>query len=301
MTGYNVGIDYGGTMVKVIATLDGTDDPIRTVFDTVTSGDADDALRGLAEQVSALLGDAPLHSVGVTVPGVVDEDSGIVHRSVNLPWLDGVDLNSTLEKLLVVPVRAIHDGRAAALAEALNGAGVGFGDVSVVALGTGVASAHVRDGVVLQGAHGAAGEIGHISQDPTAGRRCSCGQRGCLETFIGGTALAAAWSEATESRSTARALIDAAESGDRMALRIVDGATTALARGLLGLVATVDPGAIILGGGIGGRDIVLSHVREKLVASATFHQIPPVLAAELGMWAGAWGALRAGSAAAGRA
>lgn len=235
-----------------------------------------------------------VQAIGVTVPGIVDERTGVVRRSVNMPWLEGVSVPERFGELLGAPAVAVHDGRAAALAEARLGAGRGSDDVFVLALGTGVAGAHVVDGVVRTGAHDAAGEAGHVSLDP-AGPPCGCGQRGCLEAYVGAPHLAAAWREVTgEPDADAAGLLRAAVAGDARAAAVVSDASTALARSILALVAVVDPGRIVVGGGLGvPPSPLLDAAERKARAGATFHRVPPVVAASLGPWAGAWGAVLA--------
>jgi glucokinase len=208
-----------------------------------------------------------------------------------MPWLDGVSVPERFGALLGVPTVAVHDGRAAALAEARLGAGRGSDDVFVLALGTGVAGAHVVRGTVRTGAHDGAGEAGHVSLDP-AGPPCGCGQRGCLEAYVGAPHLAALWQQATgDPHATAADLLHAATTGDRRAVEIVDAAGTALARSILGIVAVVDPGRVVVGGGLAvPPSPLLPIAAEKARRWATFHRVPPVVPASLGPWAGAWGA-----------
>jgi glucokinase len=257
------------------------------------------ALDELATHVESFVAGRTARGAAVTVAGIVD-DRGVVVTSSNLPWLAGVAIGDVLRARLGLTVVPVHDGRAAARAEAVLGAGRGHEDTYVVTLGTGVASAHVVRGVVEPGAHNAAGEIGHISQDEH-GRLCSCGQRGCLETFIGGAHLARRWREvvATEGSAspdelealTAQHLVAAVRAGHPAAAAILTEATTALARGLLGMIATVDPGRVVVGGGLGqAPDVILEPTVEQLRARATFHQVPPIVPATLGPWAAAWGA-----------
>ncbi|MET0302456.1 MAG: ROK family protein [Microbacteriaceae bacterium] len=288
-----LGIDYGGTQTKVLIrdAESGADRAVEQhAFATPRGADA---LGTLAGQVRAIVAGRDIDAAGITVAGVVDEDTGVVHRSANLPWLDGANLHEQLAELLGTRVQTVHDGRAMAVAESVLGAGRGSDDVFVIALGTGVAGAHVHQGVARRGAHGAAGEIGHIIGDP-GGRLCTCGQRGCLETLIGGAHLADRWSAATGSTVTARELFAACDAGDRRALEIVDEATGALASAVLGLIAAIDPDRIVLGGGVGlAGTRVLDALTAKVRAGATFHQLPPIVPAELGVWAGAHGALLA--------
>jgi glucokinase len=282
-----LGIDCGGTNTKLLLTS-GHGDEARASTVPTPRGDA--ALGRLIGAVRDFIGDDRVDAGAMSLPGVIDEGAGRLVRSANLPWFDGMALAAELTDALGGPVRLLNDGTATALAEARLGAGRGHDDVFVVALGTGVAGAHVRRGEVLRGAHGAAGEFGHVSLDD-AGLPCPCGQRGCLEAVIGGGALARRWSETTGAAGTAKDLFTAAASGDARAVALVDEATTALARGLLGVVATVDPGLIVLGGGLAqSYELIAVPTAAKLRARATFHQLPELVPAALGPWAGAWGA-----------
>ncbi len=252
-----------------------------------------DALRATVQEATTRT-TTTVQSVGVTVPGIVDERTGVVRRSVNMPWLEGVSVPERFGELLGAPAVVVHDGRAAALAEARLGAGRGSDDVFVLALGTGVAGAHVVGGVVRTGAHDGAGEAGHVSLDPV-GPRCGCGQRGCLEAYVGGPYLAAAWQRVSgDPAADAAGLLRAAASGDPRAVEVVDAAGSALARSILTLVAVVDPGRIVVGGGlVVAPSPLLADAERKARAGATFHRVPPVVAASLGPWAGAWGAVLA--------
>lgn len=301
-----LGIDCGGTNTKLLLAADGRSDGFdhaaTATVPTPRGAAALDELVGsihrfVAEAMSEAgraTGDhtgAPrVEAAAMSLPGVIDEERGRLVRSANLPWFDGRALADDLGDALGLPARLINDGTAAAIAEARSGAGRGRDDVFVVALGTGVAGAHVRHGEVLRGAHGAAGEFGHVSLDER-GVPCPCGQRGCLEAIIGGGHLARRWSEASGAAGTAKDLFAAAASGDERATVLVDEATTALARGLLAVIATVDPGLIVLGGGVAqSYDAIAGPTAEKLRARATFHHVPEIVPAALGTWAGAWGA-----------
>ncbi len=143
-------------------------------------------LRLCDEHVAALqagkargLGQTPV-AAGVAIPGVVDEARGVAVFAANLGFRD-VPLRDLVAERLGLPAALGHDMRAAGLAEARLGAGHGAEDVIFVGIGTGIAAAHVRGGHTNSGAHGAAGELGHIVVRP-GGPACACGQRGCLET-----------------------------------------------------------------------------------------------------------------------
>lgn len=283
-----LGIDYGGTHTKLLL-LDGERTLAQDTVDTTR-------IEGLADQVSAFLGDARPQAFGVTIAGTLDPGTGVVGRSTNLPWLDGTAPAEMLSRALGIPGVAVQDGEAAALAEARVGAGRGAGDVFVIALGTGIAGAHVVGGAVHRGAHGAAGEIGHL-RATDADHACSCGGRGCLETVIGGYQLGTRWRERGGSGGTARDVVAAADAGDAAAIATLDAAARGFGRALLALSALVDPSLVVVGGGVARSpewtvEPALRHAR----AESTFHTLPPVVPAALGVWAGAHGAALAAAA-----
>ncbi len=284
----SLGIDYGGTDTKLLLADDEGNDRGRMMAPT---GD----LSELAGSVARFLSTAPVQPdvFGMTIAGTLDPHTHVVGHSANLPWLDGTAPAGELSHLLGLPGLAVQDGEAAALAEARLGAGRGCEDVFVIVLGTGVAGAHVVHGRVRQGAHGAAGEVGHI-RVVESGSLCSCGQTGCLETMIGGNALGARWGELSASAplgATARDVVAAAEHGDEAACEALRHAAQAFGRALLEVSALLDPARVVIGGGVARSarwtiDPAVEYARSK----ATFHALPEIMPASLGVWAGARGA-----------
>jgi glucokinase len=243
-------------------------------------------------------------AVGLVVPGVVDEATGTAVWAANLGFRD-VPLKALVEKRLGVPAVLGHDVRGGGLAEARLGAGRRCRHVLVVAIGTGIAAAHVVDGTVFAGAHGAAGEIGHVVVRP-GGPRCGCGQFGCLEAIASASAVARRYAErvgtertGTERTGTERtgAEVDAARvaalaaTGDPAAMTVWRETIDALADGLLTGLALFDPEVVIIGGGLAeAGDALLAPLGRELRARITFHREPELYRAALGDEAGCLGA-----------
>lgn len=287
-----LGLDVGGSSVKhlLAPARTSTEAPPIPLARGRKATPKDAPVEGLAAIAAELRGDAELERVVLSIPGLVDEAAGVVVRSTNIPALDGHPLGAELQAELGVPVDVINDGHAAAVAEASWGAGAGADDVFVLALGTGIAGAHVAHGQVVPGAHGSAGELGHITIDPH-GDICSCGRRGCLETIIGAPALRRAWRAAGGTAGPER-LLAASSAGDPAATAIVERASSALAEAILTLCALVDPGCIVIGGGLAQEPHQLVRLAERFVGErASFHRVPPIVPATLGEWAGANGAV----------
>ncbi|MGO1840309.1 MAG: ROK family protein [Candidatus Microbacterium stercoravium] len=284
-----LGIDYGGTHTKFLLVSDEGEELAR---DTASTGGIDE----LGERVERFVASSPADTFGLTIAGTLDAATGVVGRSANLPWLDGTAPAAALSQRLGIPGTAVQDGEAAALAEARLGAGRGSDDVFVVALGTGIAGAHVSRGSVRRGAHGAAGEVGHM-RVATNGVLCSCGQLECLETAIGGHQLAARWVERGGSAAAGATAVDvvrAAAAGDEPARTALDDAARALGRAILEVSALVDPELIVIGGGLArSPEWTVRPAVERARANATFHTVPEIRLATLGVWAGARGAAEA--------
>ena len=242
----DVGLDVGATKtLGVVIDQDGTIlAEVREPTRLGAEGVVDTAAR-VFEALRAATGERLDGVVGVGVPGLVDIGLGAVKHAVNL----GVDgewlmLRELLSDRLDLPVVVENDVNAAALgACALDDAD----DVVYLSIGTGLAAGLVLGGRLRRGAHGAAGEVGHVSVDPQ-GALCQCGQRGCLETVASGSALAGAWP--VTDAPPASSLFAAASSGDAAAIAVRDTFCAGVASAVRVLSLTVDPVSIVLGGGV---------------------------------------------------
>lgn len=295
--GHVIALDVGGTGMKA-AVLDGTHRPLlrerrptprdggpQAVLDAVLEFAAD-----LREASLRRLGSAPV-AAGVVVPGIVDDEAGLVRYAANLGWRD-VPLRRLLsERLDGMPVALGHDVRTGGLAEGRLGAGDGADRFFFVALGTGISGALGIDGRVEPGAHSGAGEIGHVVVRP-GGPACGCGQAGCLEAVASAAAVGRDWALAgggpgADAADAARAVA----AGDPAALTVWQNAVAALADGLLLVVTLLDPRVVIVGGGLAeAGDTLLRPLRAALRERLTFQQEPALVPAALGDGAGCLGA-----------
>lgn len=232
----------------------------------------------------------PAAAVGVAVPGIVDPASGTAVYAANLGWRD-VPLRALLsERLGGVPVALGHDVRTGGLAEGRVGAGRGTDRFLFVALGTGIAGAIGIDGTVEAGAHGFAGEIGHVVVRP-GGLECPCGQRGCLERYASAAAVGMAWAAACgDPDADAAGCAAAVDAGDPEARQVWQGAVDALADGLVTALTLLDPGTLILGGGLAeAGDTLFAPLRAAIERRVTFQKMPSLVPAALGDTAGCLG------------
>lgn len=231
-------------------------------------------------------------SIGVGLPGIHNEISGVTSHLSNFPaeW-EGSQFRSELSNRLGQSVIVANDGRAFSLAESVLGAGSGIETVVCMVLGTGIGGGVVIDGKLWKG-RSSVGEFGHQSVQ-FDGPLCGCGNRGCVESFAGAAAIIQAGG-----RETVREVFEAARNGDSRAKQAVDRAISALAAGLANTYVMLAPNLIILGGGVAKAGVQLFdpltaqiRARAGLVSTEEIRVVP----AELGYFAGAIGAALMGT------
>ena len=207
-----------------------------------------------------------ISGIGICAPGPLDPRSGIVINPPNLPGWRNFPLASEVAKVYNLPVRLDNDGNAAALAEALWGAGRGFKNIVCATIGTGIGTGIVFDGRIYHGRTGAAAEGGHNTID-YRGPRCGCGKLGCIEAFASGPAIARRASEKIIKEGRSSSLLDLAggnphnitsemigkayESGDSLAKEVLQETAMFLTVWLGNIVDLLEPDVLIIGGGAG--------------------------------------------------
>lgn len=265
-----LGFDVGGT--KTDAVVVGAGDEIVARMRRPTGWGAPEVVRTITELVDELAASLGIQrsqftSIGIGMPGQVAPGSATVAHAVNL-GVDELDLGEAIGMALGVPVRAENDVKAAAVgAYALHGMGRARADtMAYLNLGTGIAAGFVKGGRLWRGARGTAGEVGHISVDPN-GPLCRCGQRGCIEAFCGGGAIAERWNRAVA--LPVLDVFDAADAGDPAAIALRDGLAYGVASAIRVIVLSGDVETVVLGGGVTALgDRMLSRVVDELAAGA---------------------------------
>lgn len=275
-----IGIDVGGTGIKAIRQA--ADGAVIGRESVVTPTTSNALTAAVIELASSLRGPSTV-AVGIACPGIVDD--GVARYATNLPWRDE-PVRARVQRAVALPVSLGRDVATAALAES---AGVTGDDVVFVALGTGIACAHVLGGVIRAGATGRAGEIGHSPVHPD-GEPCVCGQRGCLEVYASAAGIARRYAART-GRALRTPEVASRTATDNDAAAVWDEAVDALALALATETLVRDPAVIVIGGGLaeaGGR--LFDPLRSRLSGLLAWRPAPPVVAARLGASAGALGA-----------
>ncbi len=286
-----VGIDVGGTRIKsALVTPDGQvlAEAVRPTPEKVGDQLGEVAAKAVVELTARIDDAVDVLAVGVAVPGLVDDVTGIGVWSANLGWRD-LDLRGGIAAHVDVPVAIGHDVRSGLLAEHRLGAAREADNVLFVPLGTGLASAILCRGQLVTGSLWT-GEIGHIVVVPD-GPLCACGQRGCLEALSSAGAIGRRWSEATGLVGDAEEVARRAEAGEPEARRIWQEAIDALAIMVAPVVAAAGTELVLIGGGlVHAGDTLLEPLRTALTARLGGRDDVAVHAAALGDRAGSLGA-----------
>lgn len=290
---YIVGIDLGGTQIKAAAfTPDGS--VLHRETHPTHDGERVGGVPAWASAVGSLLEawttrfGGPAHRIGLAAPGMPAADSrSIAFMPLRMDGLEGFNWSTFLGRPDGVTV--INDANAALLGEAWQGAARGRTDAVLLTLGTGVGGAIMANGRLLRGATGRAGHLGHISLDPY-GPAGILNTPGAIEELIGECSLA---TRSGGRFHTTRALLAAAETGDAAAAEVWARSVRALACAIASCINVLDPEIVILGGGITDAGDQLWRPLEREMDQVEFrpggHRVP-IVRAELGGWAGTYGA-----------
>jgi predicted NBD/HSP70 family sugar kinase len=270
ITGLLVGVEIGpGALRAVLCDHDHHVQAEESIpYDT--SGSVQRCLRRTEWLVETVLRQArvdrrAVRGVGVAVPGPVNAGRGSVADPALLPgWLD-TDVAGSLRDGLDLPVFVENDANAAALGELNWGAGVGVSDLVYLRLSDGVGAALVVGGRLYAGADGFAGEVGHITVDEH-GRICRCGNRGCLETLVGGTHLVDLLPGRPGTVRDLPTLVRVAVDGDPGCRRVVADAGRAVGAVVSMLCNVLNPRRVVVGGTLADAgDVLLNPIRDTLV------------------------------------
>lgn len=282
------GIDLGGTQVRVVFGNAAGEILSRAATKTPLLGTPERVVEWIADEVRKH--DARLEMAAIGAPGPVDPKTGVLINPPNLGdhrlWTD-VPITQLLSDALGCPVQLQNDANLAGLGEFHKGAGQDSRDMVYITWSTGVGAGVVSDGELIDGAHGSAGELGHMIIDPD-GPICGCGQRGCLEAICSGTNIEKRYGTPTKD------LLDAAAAGDPHGVQVADEMATAMGIALVNVSNLFDPDVIVLGGGVTKSWAVLSPPMMKVLRASPFitpRRRPRVRRATLGGRCGEVGAI----------
>ena len=308
MGSYCFGIDVGGTTVKCgLFQTDGTQVD-KWEIPTRTENKGENILPDVANAINLKLEEkkidkADVEGVGIGIPGPINS-KGEAACAVNLYW-GFTPVAQILHDLTGLKAKAGNDANVAALGEAWKGAAAGAQNVILVTLGTGVGGGIIIDGKIVAGAHGAGGEIGHVTVVQDEKEACNCGNKGCLEQFASATGIVrmvkkelAASGENSVLRDmddiSAKAVLDAFKENDPVAVATMEKVGEQLGGSLAIFACVTDPETIVIGGGVSKAGQPLIDCIRKYYKEYTFSSCKdtPIVIATLGNDAGIYGAAK---------
>jgi glucokinase len=269
MSSFSVGVDLGGTNLRVAAYARASGLLETILLPTRLAAGRHAVVEDMCHAIRKLLANYSrqheLIGIGIGTPGPLELPAGRLHNPPNLPGWDGFELRVEIENCLDMPVTVESDANVAALAECVLGSGrtLGIDSLCMLTLGTGIGNGIILNGKIWHGAHGMAGEAGHTNVWPD-GPSCGCGSNGCLEMYASATAVRRIALESARSGKapaiaaltreqpdfTTRELADLAESGSPDAQRVFDDVGRALGIGIGDLVNTLNLPLYVVGGGL---------------------------------------------------
>ena len=300
MASYYIGVDVGGTTVKM-GIFSSAGELLEKWEIPTDIGDhgsriLPDIAASIEEKRAARKGN--IAGIGIGIPGPITED-GVVLKCANLGW-DVFSVKDKMTELIGVSKVAVgNDANVAALGEMWQGGGKGYDSIVMVTLGTGCGGGIIYKGKVLNGTHGAGGEIGHIKVENEETRVCGCGNRGCLEQYVAADGIVHMAKEHMPGDSvlsdrqdiSPKDVFDGAKAGDTYCKTVVDRFGTYLGRALSNVAHVIDPEAFVIGGGISAAgQIILDVVQKHYVDNAMYAlKETEFRLAELGNDAGIYG------------
>ncbi|MQS97037.1 ROK family glucokinase [Companilactobacillus halodurans] len=307
-----IGVDLGGTTIKFAILTDKGEIQQKWSIETNILSDGQLIIPDIIDSINHHIEMYGMTSdqfdgIGLGSPGTIDHAKGTIKGAYNLNWTNEVYPVCDIEKGTGLPVTIENDANVAALGEKWQGAGNNADDVVFVTLGTGVGGGIIANGKLIQGANGAAGEIGHVTVDPN-GFMCTCGKRGCLETIASATGIVrVARDRASEYAGdsklkamlddgqdiSAKDVFDLAKEDDDLALIVVNYVCESLGFVLGNIANTLNPKYIVIGGGVSAAgDFLLNKVDKAMRKNefATIKDSTKLRLASLGNGAGVIGA-----------
>ncbi len=270
-----IGVDVGGT--KIAAGMVNAKGEILDEVRYPTPHSPEKLVEAIAGAIAEVGDGFEAGAACLAVPGLILAEENRVVFSPNLRGVEGIPLKDELEPRIGLPLTIENDGNAAAWGEFRFGVGSEADHLVFVTLGTGIGGGVITHGVLMRGAQGSGGELGHVTVQAT-GPRCACGNRGCLEALASGTAIgrrarevAVEHPDSALGRLAARRKVlgedvtELAREGDKMALSVLEEAGTWLGVGLAGFVNVFNPEVVAVGGGVmEAGEMVLGAARREV-------------------------------------
>ena len=305
-----IGIDIGGMSIKGAAVDSNGRVYEKFSMPFIKGEPGEETIRKLAETVKEYIAANGLENkiagIGLGSPGTLDIKNGVVNYANNLGW-ENLHVADIFHEILPYPVRLTNDANAASLGEAKFGAGKSYDNIIMLTLGTGVGGGIIINGKLYEGNEGKGAELGH-SVIVVDGEQCTCGRKGCLETYASATALIRETKKAMHANRRSlmwkicpdidlvggKVPFEATKQGDKVAIDVLDNYIKYLGEGILNFCNIFRPNVVVLSGGIANAgDYLFDRVNKYIKDRNYGYKMTPevkVVPAELGYDSGKIGA-----------
>ena len=285
---YKIGIDLGGTKIEGILLDEKYNTIQRKRIETHQENGYDSIVKSIISLVNELKGKTSEEiTVGMCTPGVTNTNSGLIKNS-NTQCIIGMPLKNDIESILGYEIVMENDANCFALAESLLGSAKGYDAVFGVIMGTGIGGGIIINGTLHKGRTNIAGEWGHHTLYPN-GNECYCGKRGCVETYISGSALEKRWLEISGRKESLKSIVQdlSGEKAEQWKKEFLENFGTSLGN----VIDILDPDVIVLGGGVSNIPFLYDEGKKAVYDKVFSDSIEtPILKNSLGDSAGVFGA-----------
>ncbi len=291
---YTIGIDLGGTNLKIALVEASNRIKDKQVYDTRSYRNKESLINAITTACQNIIAKNKLNknqisAIGLGLPGPINSKKGLVHFFPNIPGWKEVYLGKILKTRLKNDIYLDNDANLMALAEQREGAAKGFANAVCLTLGTGVGGGLILEGKLFRGTDFAAGEIGHIPLG-ISGEQCNCGGRACLERYIGNNRLLEKAKKSFGKNISLEELSQLSIKRNKKAIAFWQETGVYLGVVLSGVVNLLNPGIIVLGGGVANAgkilfDSVKNTIRQRAmpVQSENLRVVKAKLGRDAGM------------------
>jgi len=291
---YLIGVDVGGTNIKAVL-MDAKGKVVRKIIKKTEKKHIEEEIIDLIKDLieKSMINKKEIKGVGVGFPGLIDKKRERINILPNIKSFNDRNIKKHLQKKTGLKTRIENDAKCSAIAESMFGSGKKQENFVLLTIGTGIGGGIIINNNLYIG-EGNAGEFGHITIQDPGGRKCSCGNKGCLEEYISKKGIMKNAEEAGIDISKIKdlyQLYELAKKGNKKALKTFENSGVYLGKGLSHIVKSFDPEAIIINGGIANSSkFIFPYARKEMKKGVFFKTNCKIKKGKFGDFAGAVGA-----------
>ena len=228
----------------------------------LTPKDKKDVIQKLMELIVYYKKDNSFNRIGIGIAGQIDHKNGIIEHTPNINFLDNTNLKKIIKETIGESVEIENDVKCFALAENVFGRVKKYHNIVYLAIGTGIGGAIEFDNKLYRGENNIAGEFGHMVI-ANNGKKCACGNKGCWEQYVSGRAIEKLYFELYKQKKKSKEIAIDSAKGVKKDKKVIKQASSYLATGLVNIINTINPEAIVIGGSVVKQDEILQLAKKE--------------------------------------